>query len=135
MITRVFPQLFRHLFSRAFTNPYLAVHMPPSLTEALSDSAPTPPNPPLPVERRFRGLINLDRNKCIGCRLCIKVCPANAITYLAESKKVMIHNDRCCFCAQCTEICPVKCLVASDTYMISSYNRRENVAADSGKSA
>ena len=131
MITRIFPQLLKQILSRAFTNPFPAAHMPPSLTDALSDQASI--TPPVPVGKRFRGRLNLNRDKCIGCRLCIRVCPANAISYVAEVKKVAIHNDRCCFCAQCTEICPPKCLVMSDTYMISSYNRREDMATDSGK--
>jgi len=131
MITRIFPQLFKQIFVGAFTNLFPAKHMPPSLTEALSDQASL--NPPVPVEKRFRGRPALNRDKCIGCKLCIRVCPANAINYLAETKKVAIHNDRCCFCAQCTEICPPKCLTMSDVYMISSYNRRENMETDSGK--
>ena len=133
MITRIFPQLLRQLFSRAFTNPFPAEHMPPSLTEALSGRASL--NPPVPVGKRFRGRLNYDRDKCVGCRLCVKVCPARATDYQEETKKIVIHNDRCCFCAQCTEICPVKCLVMSDEYMISSYNRRENVVTDTGRRA
>ena len=133
MITRVFPQLLKQLFSRVFTNPFPAAHMPPSLTEALSRTSSL--NPPVPVGKRFRGRVAYDRERCPGCRLCIRVCPAKAISFLEESKKIVIHNDRCCFCAQCTEICPPKCLTMSDTYMISSYNRRENVVTDSGKPA
>ena len=133
MITRIFPQLFRQLFSRVFTNPFPAAYMPSSLTEAFQS---LPLNPPVPVAgKRFRGRLDYDRDKCIGCRLCVKVCPANATDYMEESKKIVIHNDRCCFCAQCTEICPVKCLTMSDVYMISSYNRRENVVTDTGKQA
>jgi len=132
MITRIFPQLFKHLFSRTLTNPFPAVYMPPSLTEALSDQA-SPPNPPVPVGKRFRGRLDYDQDKCIGCKLCVKVCPANATDFQKETKKIVIHNDRCCFCAQCTEICPVKCLAMSDVYMISSYNRRENTVPEIGQ--
>ena len=131
MITRIFPQLFRQLFSRVFTNPFPATYMPPSLTEALSGDSPL--KPPVPVGRGFRGRLDYDRDKCPGCKLCIRVCPANAISFVAESKKIVIHNDRCCFCAQCTEICPVKCLAMSDVYMISSYNRTRNAILDTGK--
>ena len=104
--------------------------MPPSMTEALSN--PEALVPPVTVGKRFRGRLNYDRAKCIGCKLCMKVCPANATDYLAEEKKIIIHNDRCCFCAQCTEICPVKCLTMSDVFMISSYARKENVVKDTG---
>jgi formate hydrogenlyase subunit 6/NADH:ubiquinone oxidoreductase subunit I len=130
MITRIAPQLWRQLFSRSFTNLFPAAHMPPSLTDALA--SPDTLNPPVPVGKRFRGRLHYDRSKCIGCKLCVKVCPANATDYQAGEKKILIHNDRCCFCAQCTEICPVKCLTMSGTYMISSYSRKENVVTDSG---
>ena len=131
MITRIMPQLFKQLFARIATNPFPAVHMPPSLTKVLSD-----PNasltPPIAVGERFRGRLNYDRSKCIGCKLCVKVCPANATDYQPEEKKIVIHNDRCCFCAQCTEVCPVKCLSMSENFLISSYDRKANVVTDTG---
>lgn len=131
MITRILPQLLKQFFSDVATNPFPAVHMPSSLTEVLSDPD-IPPKPPVPVGKRFRGRLNYDRSKCIGCKLCIKVCPANATEYVPEEKKILIHNDRCCFCAQCTEVCPVKCLAMSEEYMISSYERKENIVVDTG---
>ena len=63
------------------------------------------------------------------------MCPANAITYIPEEKKVMVHVDRCCFCAQCTEICPVQCLWMTEEFLISSYDRKAQVVVDSGKKA
>ena len=133
MITRILPQLWKQIFSKTVTNVFPAPHMPPSLTEALAK--PEALTPPVPTGKRFRGRLNYDRAKCIGCKLCVKVCPANATDYQAEEKKIVIHNDRCCFCAQCTEICPVKCLTMSDTYMISSYVRKENLVTDSGSTS
>lgn len=128
MITRILPQLLKQFCSRPATNPFPAPHMPDSLTEALAAA----PLPPVAVGKRFRGRLDYDRSKCIGCKLCIKVCPANATEYLAEEKKILIHNDRCCFCAQCTEVCPVKCLAMSDAFLISSYERKENIVTDTG---
>ncbi|MDR2529653.1 MAG: 4Fe-4S binding protein [Synergistaceae bacterium] len=130
MITRIFPRLMKQLCLRFVTNLFPAAHMPPSLTDALAKPAAL--TPPVPVGSRFRGQLNYDRAKCVGCRLCVKVCPANATDYIAEEKKILIHNDRCCFCAQCTEICPVKCLTMSGAYLISSYERRESVVTDTG---
>ena len=131
MITRIFPQLIKHIFSSAFTNLFPFAHMPPSLTDSLSKKGLSP-NPPVPTGERFRGQLEYDRARCTGCKLCIKVCPANATEFLKDSRKIVIHNDRCCFCAQCTEVCQPKCLVMSDTHMVSSYNRRENVVTDTG---
>ena len=131
MITRILPQIFRQFLSRVVTNPFPARNMPRSLTEVVNTPG-VQLNPPVPVGKGFRGRLNYDKNKCIGCKLCIKVCPANATEFLPEEKKIIVHNDRCCFCAQCTEVCPVKCLAMSQEYMISSYDRRANIVTDTG---
>ncbi|HCL78521.1 MAG TPA: 4Fe-4S ferredoxin [Synergistaceae bacterium] len=135
MINRIVPQLLKQLWEKAFTNPFPVTAMPDSLTEALKKSAEgeIELNMPVPVGDRFRGAIAYDRSACIGCKLCIKVCPANATEYVPGDKKIIIHNDRCCFCAQCVEVCPVKCLSSSQDYLISSYDRKANITVDTGK--
>ena len=129
MITRILPKLFRQLFSGSYTNTFPTVNMPPSLTDALEN--PGILTPPLLVGERFRGRVDLNRAKCIGCRLCIKYCPANAIESQPEEKKVIIYNDRCCFCAQCVEVCPPKCLSMSGEFLTSTYSRKESIVTDS----
>ncbi|HUS04204.1 MAG TPA: 4Fe-4S binding protein, partial [Dehalococcoidia bacterium] len=80
-------------------------------------------NPPIAVPPRFRGKISYDRDKCIGCQLCIKVCPTKAIEFIPEEKKVKIFVSRCCFCAQCNDICPTDALSMTDEFMLSSYDK------------
>lgn len=137
MFNRIFPQLLKQVLEKVFTNPFPTVAMPDSLSDTLKKAADgeVEINPPVEVGERFRGVIHYDRSACIGCRLCIKVCPANATEWLPKEKKIMIHNDRCCFCAQCVEVCPVKCLTSSQEYLISSYDRKESITRDSGKPA
>ncbi len=49
----------------------------------------------------------IDENKCTGCLLCYKNCPANAIS--GEAKKVhVINEDRCTKCGICYDVCPAK---------------------------
>jgi formate hydrogenlyase subunit 6/NADH:ubiquinone oxidoreductase subunit I len=131
MLNRILPVIIDQVTKKPSTNTFPIAHMPDSLVEVLK-SKDTVLTPPVPVGKRFRGRLLYDRQKCIGCKLCIKVCPANATEYLPEDKKIQIHNDRCCFCAQCTEICPVKCLAMSDESLNSSFNRNEEVIIDSG---
>ena len=110
MINRMLFQLVRQLWQRLFTNLFPVARMPDSMTEALeaAEKGWIELNPPVGVNDHFRGRLNYDRSACIGCKLCIRVCPANAIEFLPEDKKIQVHVDRCCFCAQCVEICPVK---------------------------
>jgi formate hydrogenlyase subunit 6/NADH:ubiquinone oxidoreductase subunit I len=60
---------------------------------------------------RLRGKVIWDADKCIGCGLCVKNCPAEALelTILDRKAKRFVmryHVDRCLFCAQCAYSCP-----------------------------
>lgn len=136
-MNRMSLELLRQVFERVFTNPFPVPSMPDSLSEALheADEGKIELVPPVEVGERFRGRLNYDRSACIGCKLCIRVCPANATEYIPDEKKIMIHTDRCCFCAQCTEICPVKCLSMSREFLISSYDRKSQIVRDTGSPA
>lgn len=78
-----------------------------------------------PLERqetpaRLRGLLHWSGAECIGCTLCAKDCPANALNVIVLDKKakrfvVEYHVDRCTFCAQCVESCRRGCLEMSST--------------------
>ena len=45
----------------------------------------------------------IDKNKCIGCGICIKECPVNAIT--TKDGKAEIDMEKCIRCGKCHEIC------------------------------
>ncbi|SCP96923.1 4Fe-4S binding protein [Anaerobium acetethylicum] len=47
----------------------------------------------------------VDRNSCIGCRLCEKTCPTEAIK-VADDKKAAINKALCLQCTNCQQVCP-----------------------------
>ena len=117
--------LFRQLFARPATNRFPVTYAPKSVKALLAKAAADNHviTPPVAVPPGFRGKIAYDREKCIGCQLCIKVCPTRAIEFIPEEKKVKIFVSRCCFCSQCNDVCPVSCLSMTDEFLLASYDK------------
>lgn len=114
------PQVFAQLFKKPWTNKFPAKYQPNNTTKYLADVAAGKAkiNPPIETPPNFRGKIQYDKEKCIGCQLCIKVCPSGAIEFKPEEKKIKIYLARCTFCSQCNDICPVNCLSMSDEFLL-----------------
>ena len=63
-----------------------------------------------PVPTRLRGMVIWYPEKCVGCGLCVRDCPAAALELKTIDRKgkrfVMRYQvDRCLFCAQCVKSC------------------------------
>ena len=58
-----------------------------------------------------RQLFYIEESRCIGCTLCIQVCPVDAI--IGSGKKMhTILSDDCTGCELCLPACPVDCILA-----------------------
>ena len=44
-------------------------------------------------------------DKCNGCRLCVKACPAKAITFIAKRQPVLLDEKLCNRCGVCRDVC------------------------------
>jgi electron transport complex protein RnfB len=51
----------------------------------------------------------IDEQACIGCTLCIQVCPVDAIVGAARQMHAVISGE-CTGCSLCLEPCPVDCI-------------------------
>jgi Fe-S-cluster-containing hydrogenase component 2 len=49
-------------------------------------------------------LAKVNKDKCIGCKICTKVCPVQAISI--NDKKAFVDSDKCRACANCEQRCP-----------------------------
>ncbi len=121
------PELFRQLFSKPFTNLFPLKYAPASIKDTLDKvkKGEVRINPPveIPDKETFRGKIQYDREKCIGCGLCIKVCPAKAIELKEEEKKIRIYVGRCIFCGQCVDACPKGALSQGEEFLLADANK------------
>jgi anaerobic carbon-monoxide dehydrogenase iron sulfur subunit len=60
------------------------------------------------------GRVEVDYNKCIGCRTCVSVCPFGAMHFVAQDRKV-IKCDLCDGDPQCVRFCDVEAVRFVDT--------------------
>lgn len=90
------------------------------------------------ISPRFRGEHALRRyadgeERCIACKLCEAVCPAQAITIEAEPRedgsrratKYDIDMLKCIYCGLCQESCPVDAIVQGPNFEFATETREE----------
>lgn len=54
------------------------------------------------------GLVKVAEELCVGCKLCVKACPVNAVQ--VQGKSVTIDGALCMGCGACVRKCPKKAL-------------------------
>jgi len=98
-----------------------------------------------PISPRFRGLHALRRypngeERCIACKLCEAVCPANAITIDSEMREdgtrrttqYDIDLFKCIFCGFCEEACPVDAIVETHIFDYAFESREGSIIDKKG---
>jgi electron transport complex protein RnfB len=76
---------------------------------ALLDVPASPPDPAFGVAEPL-ALARIDETTCIGCTLCIRACPVDAIVGAAKTMHTVLANH-CTGCGLCLPPCPVDCIV------------------------
>jgi len=91
-----------------------------------------------PLSPRFRGEHALRRypngeERCIACKLCEAICPAQAITIESEARedgsrkttKYDLDMTKCIYCGFCQEACPVDAIVETQNQEYCTDTREE----------
>ena len=85
-----------------------------------------PKTEPVPIPEDFRGQLRYNVDKCVGCRMCVTVCPAGVFVYLPDIRKVALWTARCVYCKQCVDVCPTGALEMSDEFLLASYDNGDD---------
>jgi NADH-quinone oxidoreductase subunit I len=92
---------------------------------------------------RYRGIHEMEIDRCIACDQCAKACPVDCI-YIDKTAprkidkktgkavggdlvRFAIDYSKCLFCALCTEPCPTVCIHMGKLHDLSSYTREDVV--------
>ena len=104
-------KILRHIFSNL-------THKPMTLR--------FPKRAPLP--EKYRGQVQIDTSKCIGCGICVYVCAGGAVKLAFQGAGYEWTYDQgsCTFCEQCVHFCPVSAL-AMGSGPTPSYIRRDEL--------
>jgi formate hydrogenlyase subunit 6/NADH:ubiquinone oxidoreductase subunit I len=76
---------------------------------------------------KFRGKLKFDKEKCIGCMICVRDCPSDAIEIekIGEKKyKSIVFLDRCIYCGLCVELCPKDALENTRDFELAHTDRK-----------
>ncbi len=75
---------------------------------------------------RFRARPVVHTENCIGCKLCVRNCPAAAIEIEKVGEKAFearIDLGRCVYCGQCAFSCPKQTIELTKDFELASFDR------------
>jgi len=61
------------------------------------------------ITRNDKGIVLINEEKCVGCKLCVEFCPENLVTIDVDTNKAV----KCDFCGgdpECVKACPSNAL-------------------------
>ncbi len=68
-------------------------------------------------KKAFSQTPRIDGAKCVGCGICAKSCPGQAIAMTAPGKKARISQNACIHCYCCHELCPQRAVELHQSWL------------------
>ena len=78
------------------------------------------------IHESFAGMIDFVPEKCVGCQLCVKNCPSNAIKIIKVADKMFrceLSLAKCIFCCQCVYSCNKKALRVTSSFELAQIDK------------
>ncbi len=105
---KMLKQVFESLFKKSATSQY------PFKKSAMPD--------------HYRGKIIFHPELCIGCKMCVRDCPSNAITINKAGEKKFeaeFNLAKCIYCAQCVDSCMKKALESTKEFELAVLDKKK----------
>jgi len=86
------------------------------------------PFKPLSPPEGFRGMLDIDPNKCIGCAGCANVCTPRAIVVTdtdQDWRRIDFYLERCTYCGRCEEVCPEGAIVMTPVFEMATDDKQD----------
>ncbi|MEA5001026.1 MAG: 4Fe-4S binding protein [Endomicrobiaceae bacterium] len=82
------------------------------------------------IHKHYNGKVAYIKEKCVGCNMCVRNCPAKAIfiTKIADKQfEATLHLDRCIFCSQCVISCKFGALKNTNEFELATGDKSKLV--------
>lgn len=84
------------------------------------------------VPDNYRGRPGLVFDKCLGCGICVRMCPTTCIELVEVAdddgnmvKRPQVNVGRCMMCGYCAEYCPVDAMTTTTDYELAEFTRQD----------
>lgn len=80
------------------------------------------------LPERYRGRVSIRPENCVGCRMCVVDCPADALRLEKDSKtqfRLYHFHDKCTYCGQCEQSCRFDAIYMENAYVQPTSDRAD----------
>lgn len=76
------------------------------------------------LNENFRGKIKYNKEKCIKCAVCTRVCPSKGAVFI-KNNEFTLDYAQCIYCYNCVENCSKNALERTSEFELAALNKEE----------